>query len=321
LSAVDKARDALELELDACVEHVRGLTATASELSEREVTAAVASLAELFGQARSNVDTLKQLSAQFSPKSTKGQESLHDAVRGQSEAMTWFLASLQQALVQQHTATTAIVEAAQKIGRLVARIEVLSLDLRMLTINARLEAVRWGEQGAAFATVATGMRNLTGEVQHVNEEIGTVSSTLSALASRVVENEGALQGLGEELGRQVGERVDALRSAYEATAGALQRSAERAHCIVDVSNSMLTKLQFQDRVAQTLREVDATVVRTRAVGSSILENLVEGGDDEEMDRAIERVRATVADARIRISRESELDSSDRAMASGVVEFF
>jgi methyl-accepting chemotaxis protein len=324
MSGREDVRTAVTAELTACEERVRGLIAAATNLSEREVVAIGTRIAELNREAVGNLDTLTGLSDEFQSGDVRGRSSLEASVRGQTMVLQAFVTSLNEGLAGQRGATAGIVDVARKIQGFVAGIEVVALDLRMLTLNAKLEAARWGSQGAAFATVAVGMRDLTTEVQRVNEQVGELAATLSALATRIVENENAMQTLSQRLTEDVSVRMNELRHAYEdarsSTAHAVAEGTERANRMVSLSTGMLTNLQFQDRMAQTLREVDAVVSRTRAVTAELLTKSVNGVEID-VHAAVEEARQRAGADVIRLSAESELDSSDRGMRSGVVELF
>ena len=202
------------------------------------------------------------------------------------------------------------MEVAREIGTLVAGIGSLSTDMSMLTINARIEAARWGSQGAAFGVIASGMRELTGEVQRVNSKVGDLATSLSSLASRLVENDDAVRALGANLKSDVTGRVEELHGAY----GAAQRSAlsaasvgsQLASRIAEFSSATLTNLQFQDRMAQTFREIDAFVGRSRAFTEEVLVLVEKNPEDGDVDDAIEEARARAGSGIVRISHESEL---------------
>ncbi len=316
-------RLAIAAELCESERRIRALIETATSLSEREIVAIGTRIAELNRAALGNLDTLSALSGEFQSDEVGGRASLEAAVLGQTAALEAFGSALHGALEQQRTATAGIVEAARKIRGFVAGIEVVSLDLRMLTLNAKLEAARWGSKGAAFATVAVGMKDLTTEVQRVNEQVGDLATTLASLAARILENENSMQDLGSRLTQDLTKRMAELRQAYEdaraTTAHAVLVGTERANHLVALSTGMLTNLQFQDRMAQTLREVEVVVARTRSIADDLLSDSVSA--DGNLGAAIDRARERAGVGVVRLSAESELDSSDMRMNSGVVELF
>jgi methyl-accepting chemotaxis protein len=324
MSALDDVRDAIAVELRTCEARVHALIDSATTLSEREVVAIGTHIAEINREAVTNLDALTGLSSEFDTSAVQGRSSLETAVRGQEGILQAFASDLNEGLAHQREATAGIVEVARKIQGFVAGIEVVALDLRMLTLNAKLEAARWGSKGAAFVTVAIGMRDLTTEVQRVNEHVGSLATRLSSLATQVVDNEKVMHGLGLRLTEDVAARMNELRRAYDqtrtSTAKAVSAGTEGAHRMVAISTNTLTNLQFQDRMAQTLREAEAVVACARAVTDELLAYL--GADSEgDVGAAIQRVRARSGNAVVRISAESELQSSDMGMQSGVVELF
>jgi len=316
-------RAAIAAELSACEERVHGLIKSATTLSEREIVAIGSRIAELNREALGNLDTLKGLSGEFRSEDVQGRASLEAAVNGQTVVLNAFVASLKESLGRQRGATAGIVDVARKIQGFVAGIEIVAVDLRMLTLNAKLEAARWGSQGAAFATVAAGMRDLTSEVQRVNDQVGELAATLSSLATRIVDNEQSMEALSLRLMQDVSEQMADLREAYEdarsSTAQAVATGNERANHLVALSTRMLTNLQFQDRVAQTLREVELVVSRTRAITDDLLN--ASFGDEGDVNAALTQARARAGADVLRLSAESELRSSDMEMQSGVVELF
>jgi hypothetical protein len=122
--------------------------------------------------------------------------------------------------------------------------------------------------------------------------------------------------------------MDQMRHAYEATrsstALAVATGTDRANQLVALSTGMLTNLQFQDRMSQTLQEINRVVARSRAITGELLE-YVGGGDGGEggfdVGAALAGARARAGADVVRISSESELNSSDRGMSAGVVELF
>ena len=324
-TTLTRVRTAVLEELAGCAEHVCALTADATALSEREVIAAGTRIGELGQQARASLETIDQLSREFGSTKVEGRASLEAAVHAQTVALKSFVTALNEALALQGQATGGIMEVARQIGKLVDGIGALSTDMGMLSINARIEAARWGSQGAAFGVVACGMRELTGEVQRVNVRVGDLAATIGSLANRLADNDRAMRALGTELETEVSARVEELHGAYRAT----QRSAvtaaslgtDLAERIMVFSSATLTNLQFQDRLSQTFREIDAFVGRSRDFATVILTRVEEAGDSADVDAVVHEARERAGTGVLRISRESELSSTDRGMQAGVVELF
>jgi predicted nucleic acid-binding Zn-ribbon protein len=315
-------RTAITHELDECGQHVRALVDQAQSLSEREVLAAGACVADMRKEAEGNVESLERVGRQFEP-SNATRSSFDAALSRNAAAMQGHAERLRDGIVRQRPCTAAVTEVARKITTFVTGVGRVSVELRMLTLNARLEAARWGSSGAAFATVAASMHELTGEVSKANEQIGDLASELSAIARRVAENEKVMDGLAEGLTADVEDQTVTLSGAYEemrrASADAVSSGIGRGRRLLELSDAVLTHLQFQDRMSQVLREAESVVTCAEEVTSSLL--AVPGGTEEEVQRGIDEVLARATRPAIRISGESELASSDANLTSGAVELF
>ena len=325
MSERDPIRATIASELETCTQHVKALIDQACSLSEREVLAAGDRIEDMRREAEGNLASLQGVGKQFESTSDNGRATLDAAMRRNAAVMTGYTHKFGASTDQQRACTAAVTEVARKITAFVAGVDRVSTELRMLTLNARLEAARWGNQGAAFATVASSMRELTGEVSKANEQIGGLADELSAIAECVASNEKTIRDLSNGLASDVTTQMAELASAYEATrrvsADAVATGVERGQRLVSLSNAMLTNLQFQDRLAQVLREAEAVVVRSEGVTGELLAAIPEGGSPSEVQATVDAILARAGKPVLRISGESELSSSDLALASGAVELF
>ncbi len=317
--------DAVADELRDCSGRVRALLEQASTLSETEVVAAGRRIGEMRRESGENVRALDELARQFGGSQTHGQGNLEAAVRTQAGAVADFAKRLSGGIEEQQAATSGMHEVSRKIGAFVATIEGLAQELRILTLNARLEAAHWGQQGAAFATVASSMNELTRQVRLANEQIGEHAATLSEITERVAASEAKLGTLGRELVGQSDQQMHALLTAYQvasgASAAAVDGGATRARRILALSNDMLTNLQFQDRMVQVFAEVNSVVASSEKVTCEFLEAVPSEPDPCAAMAVLAGVRSRFGNSAVRMSGESELSASDHAMQSGVVELF
>jgi hypothetical protein len=123
----------------------------------------------------------------------------------------------------------------------------------------------------------------------------------------------------------VTQRLEELREAYTATQGsaasAVELSTRLSTRVIDFSNATLTNLQFQDRMAQSFREIDAMVKRSHDFTTIALAAADEDSDVIDVAAVVAEARERSGDGVVRVTRESELNSSDRTMQSGVVDLF
>jgi hypothetical protein len=95
----------------------------------------------------------------------------------------------------------------------------------------------------------------------------------------------------------------------------------RGRRIVELSNAVLSNLQFQDRMSQVLREAELVVARAESVTAELLAVVPEEGSEADARAAIEAVLARAGRPVTRLSGESELAASDASLDAGAVELF
>ena len=168
---------------------------------------------------------------------------------------------------------------------------------------------------------ADSMRSLTTDVQSANEGIGARSTELTRCSHKVQETDADMQALMTEAETELSSELHKLLRAYEGaqstSADAARVAVTRAGKMVELTNDILSHLQFQDRMAQVLMEANRNIDRTRSTTSALLTR----AGDENVDDVLGELRQKGSFARVRLSGESELDSSDRGMESGAVMMF
>lgn len=317
---MDRSTSPLTDLMGYCRTRVTSLLDEASALSEREVLEAGCRIGEMRREVQATVQCLDAVMSLFAEG---GRGTLEMAVRRQAEATSRSSARLDRCLTEQHDATQAVIVLSTKIAAFVATIDALSSELRILTLNARLEAARWGQSGAAFGTVASSMTELTGAVCRANEQIGTLASDLSKLSSRIGDNERVMVGIGEEMNLLAEKQTAELLSAYDkaryASTHALDETSTKARVLLAASDGLLSNLQFQDRMKQILTEACNVVKQTEGVTAQY--ETERTGDSAADEGRMAALRARSGNAAVRLTGESELDGSDRGQKAGVVELF
>lgn len=147
----------------------------------------------------------------------------------------------------------------------VEEIRALAVTARILTFNARIEASHAGEQGAAFATIATEMRELTEGIDRIAKRVGgRVESMGSQIrGDYVVESERAIaaeRAMIDELARRL-DSVSAFEALQRSTEGLLSRLVASTESIAAQVREALASVQFQDVSRQKIEHV------TKALGN------------------------------------------------------
>jgi methyl-accepting chemotaxis protein len=322
LPLLESVRLAIGSELGGAAERVRELVDYVVRLTEREVVAAGRQIAKINGEAKSSVEAMDRLAH---AAEVYGQ-TMDDALNRQAVSLRDYSAKFNANLERQQSATTAIVDVGEKIGAYVESIERVSTELRVLTLNARIAAMRRGDQGRAFDIIGANMGELTREVDQMNKEIGELARALSGIVARVTENETALEDLGRKLGADLSMQIKSLAGAHrdsrEQVSRNMRESQDRARHILDLARGMLTNLQFQDRMTQSLYEVKAVLGRAVRVTEEVFARAADGVESAKgIVAALNRAREQAGPGVVRMSGESELESSDRGQQSGTVELF
>ena len=162
----------------------------------------------------------------------------------------------------------ALEQQMQRIQTIIEQVGALSFALKILSLNARIEAARAGTAGAAFAVVAGETGKVAREAaalnQSIQDAIGRMSGDVRAIAreirDRVLDGRHEVETARSEVGGTLGllsEASDDLRRSTEAT-------ARDAGEVAQMIGRAVMALQFQDTISQrvghavdALREIEA----------------------------------------------------------------
>jgi chromosome segregation ATPase len=320
---LDHIAAAIADEREQCEEKVRALLDASISLSEAEVLSAAENITDINRDARENVVALDALRVQFNDE--RGGGTLSGALEKQRRSLGAYVGAMNQGLTEQHESAARAIGCTNQITGLAQEIESISSALAVLTLNARIESARSGASGVAFGTIADSMRALSAQVKEANARVAELAASLKDIIPGI---EARSRGLREQNGilaaditRQLGELGDAYTTARKAAAEVIVGGGEHARRVVARTNQVLSHLQYQDRMAQTLREVEAVLERSRLVELGMLENLPAEHDAGDVARALSEARARVPSGSRRFGGEGEPSSSAVQQESGEVMLF
>lgn len=166
-------------------------------------------------------------------------------------------------------------EHTQQIGEIIATVNSLADQSKMLALNASVEAARAGEEGKGFAVVALEVRNLADQNRdatvQVREILGEIQRSTNAAV--MVTEEGS-KGVdeGQDLVNKAGESITNLSHAIE----------EAAMAAMQIAASTRQQTIGMDQLTQAMRTIKHStaemVTRTMEVESSI-QRLRKANDD------------------------------------------
>jgi methyl-accepting chemotaxis protein len=148
-------------------------------------------------------------------------------------------------------------------------VDAINSQMRMLAINARIEASRAGVAGQAFTVISDEVRTLSGTTQQLAD---TMRKHVKNVVRGLNDSHEALQSVATiDMSENImaKERLDAMVGALLERSSALGVIADSAAAdagdIARQISAAITSLQFQDRVSQRLAQVMDTL---RIVGDA-----------------------------------------------------
>lgn len=148
----------------------------------------------------------------------------------------------------------------QQLDSMAKEVRKVAEQINLLALNAAIEAARAGENGRGFAVVADEVRKLAGFSSSTGERISKAIQDINmAMAStlRVSEASGSSDESSiREAEQSIRTALDGLRTAMDVFKNDADLLREHSGKIRDEIFSVLTALQFQDRVSQMLVHVE-----------------------------------------------------------------
>lgn len=173
-------------------------------------------------------------------------------------------------------------EHTQQIGEIIATVNSLADQSKMLALNASVEAARAGEEGKGFAVVALEVRNLADQNRdatvQVREILGEIQRATNAAV--MVTEEGS-KGVdhGQLLVNRAGDAILELSNAIEEAAlAAMQIAASTRQQTIGVdqlTQAMRTIKHSTAEVVTSTMQVEASVQRLRKVAGDVNHVLAE----------------------------------------------
>ncbi len=171
-------------------------------------------------------------------------------------------------------------EHTQQIGEIIATVNALADQSRMLALNASVEAARAGEEGKGFAVVAMEVRNLADQNRdatvQVREILGEIQrSTNTAVMVTEEGSKGVDQG--QSLVNRAGESIrDLAKAIEEAALAAMQIAASTRQQTIgmdQLTQAMRTIKHATTETVSSTMQVEASVNRLRDAAHRVNEVL------------------------------------------------
>jgi methyl-accepting chemotaxis protein len=161
-------------------------------------------------------------------------------------------------------------EHTQQIGEIIATVNNLADQSRMLALNASVEAARAGEEGKGFAVVAMEVRNLADQNRDATVQVREILGEIQrATNSAVMVTEEGSKGVdsGQQKVNKAGESIDELSQAIEdAAMAAMQIAASTRQQTIgmdQLTDAMRTIKHATTETVGSTMQVEASIQRLR----------------------------------------------------------
>lgn len=161
-------------------------------------------------------------------------------------------------------------EHTQQIGEIIATVNNLADQSRMLALNASVEAARAGEEGKGFAVVAMEVRNLADQNRDATIQVREILGEIQrATNSAVMVTEEGSKGVdsGQQQANMAGESINELAKAIEdAAMAAMQIAASTRQQTIgmdQLTGAMRTIKHATTETVSSTMQVEASVQRLR----------------------------------------------------------
>jgi methyl-accepting chemotaxis protein len=229
----------------------------ANGMTEREVLAVGEALKLIVDEARSYVKDSRTTLEEFAST------NLSDMLERHGALMTHFVTSMQTQVTAQSDAARQATSQINRIVELGQTIERVTMESKILALNANIQARRLGVAGESFQVIAQEMKHFSESVSDANKRVQDLAAGLLNVLPRIELLAADLRKTSEEFSLNVNNRIAEVASTNsdlkEQVAKSMSSGELRLQQIMKLSYDAISHLQFQDSVAQSLLSCDTTL--------------------------------------------------------------
>jgi chromosome segregation ATPase len=316
-SSLDSVARAVAVAAEETRLRVMGVIMRAISLSETELTAAAESTFAFNEEAKNHVSDLDVLIERM--------QRHWDSTAQLIEHYSGFGEQAASRMREQVGAAERSLEMTGKIELMVHAIDRISLAVKILTVNGRIESCRLGAAGTAFGAIAAQLGELNTEVRAASATIAELSSGLLSTVPQIAESAQALLRMTDDFNASHQSQVADLRRLCEENQQWVLTSAaeskKRAQFILGATSEMLQRLQYQDRMSQDLRDIELIMKESEQLLDGLIQRLSPGGrEPAEVAEALSEARKGVKKLSFRLGQRAD-EMEGIKVEAGVPEFF
>lgn len=190
----------------------------------------------------------------------EGNDSIGQLLSKQTEFLRKHSSEMSERAAAQDERARQAAAAAKSIADLAASIERLAGEARLLAVNARIESSRLGAHSAGFEVLAAEMQRLSDEVASTNERVGELAERLGHDLPWIAQHARDFRRAMEDFSTTATMQLDETERGVLELRNQVQRASKTGGAVIEdilrASQSALSHLQFQDVIAQDLRQLD-----------------------------------------------------------------
>ena len=231
------------------------------ELSACNVTAARASVNIISNDTRDRAAVMTSLVEQMGAAGARGGGAgVAAAITRHANLFEEFSSGLGLRLEQQATVARSAVALVDELRTSSDDIRRIATAVRLLTLNARIEAAHLGDQGRGFDAISSQMLELSTAVQRASGRLTAMAEGVGNLIPPLAVESEQMARHAQDFGVRIDEETGHLRRSFETAQAksvqALEISQETAQRTIVRAQIVLANLQFHDRMSQELRRIE-----------------------------------------------------------------
>jgi methyl-accepting chemotaxis protein len=239
-------------------------SADAVEAMAEEAAAAITQMDRAIQQVSEHVREASQLTERVSHEAEDGSSAVAATVDG--------IETIRSLTREARDVLERLVHRIGEIGEILTVIGAINEETNLLSLNAAIIAAQAGEQGKAFAVVATHVKTLAqrtaSATQEIDRLIGAVQEESRNAVSAMGSGMDAVE-VGVERSRRAGSALETIRtSAHEASS----RVSEIARAATEQTLNSAHVAQAAQRTSEMIQQMSSALSEQRKAGESLRRN-------------------------------------------------
>ena len=251
--------------LDRCRKDVGACVHRAVEISGNAVYNAGQAIGNIVKEAREQVSDQQRIVGRIDADAHEGGEGIGASIAAQTREVSVFVGELVGHTSAQERAADFAATLTTDIVKLARDIDRIAFQSRLLSINARIECAHLGTRGNALSVITNEMNTVSEEIANANSNIARIAAELVRVLPEIAKQAGAIHRASDEFSLHFAERQAETARVFaellSATRSAMEQAQARVERILEMSQSALSVMQFQDPMAQDLMKLEGMVER------------------------------------------------------------